>query len=64
MAIPNDPPQTRRPVAPRTVPMQAPDLCLWCFGTGNYLEALDGDRPHEYLPVICDGCDGCGHRRK
>lgn len=54
MAIPNDP-QTRRPVAPRTVPMQAPDLCLWCFGTGSYLEALDGDRPHEYLPVICDG---------
>jgi len=61
MAIPNDP-QTRRPASPRTVMMQARDLCLRCFGTGSYLEALNGDRPHEYLPVVCDGCNGSGHR--
>jgi hypothetical protein len=63
MAIPNDP-KTRRHAAPRTVALQAPDLCLWCFGTGTYLEALDGDRPHEYVPVICDSCEGSGHRRR
>ncbi len=63
MAIPNDP-QTRRVVPPRTVPMQALDLCLWCFGSGSYLEALDGDRPHEYLPVICACCGRSGHRHR
>lgn len=61
MAIPNDR-QTRRPVAPRTVALQAPDLCLCCFGSGTYLDALDGDRPHEYVPVICERCDGSGRR--
>ena len=44
--------------------MQALDLCLWCFGSGSYLEALDGDRPHEYLPVICACCGGSGHRHR
>ncbi len=63
MAIPNDP-QTRRVVAPRTVAMQALRLCLRCFGTGSYLEALDGDRKYEYIPVICDGCNGSGHRAR
>ena len=61
MAIPNDP-KIRRPAAPRTVALQAPDLCLWCLGSGSYLEALDGDRPHEYLPVICASCEGAGRR--
>ena len=63
MAIPNDP-QTRRPVAPRTVPMQATNLCLWCLGSGSYLEPVNGDRPNEYLPVICDGCNGSGRRAR
>lgn len=63
MAIPNDP-QTRRQASPRTVPMQSHDLCLRCFGTGSYLEALDSDRSHEYLPVLCDGCNGTGHRAR
>ncbi|HJZ61177.1 MAG TPA: hypothetical protein VKD47_03365 [Miltoncostaeaceae bacterium] len=59
MAIPNDP-ITRRTAPARTVAPQAPDLCSWCLGGGSILEPLDGDRPHEYLPVVCPGCRGTG----
>ena len=41
----------------------APDLCGWCFGAGKYLEALDCDVEHVYLPVVCSCCEGTGRRR-
>ena len=40
----------------------APDLCGWCFGAGKYLEALDCDLDHVYLPVVCANCNGTGRR--
>jgi DnaJ-class molecular chaperone len=59
VAIPNDP-KTRRPAASRTVALQAPDLCLWCLGSGSYLEEMDGGRRFEYIPVVCPRCEGAG----
>ncbi len=40
----------------------APDLCGWCFGAGKYLEALDCQAEHVYLPVVCSCCKGTGRR--
>jgi hypothetical protein len=42
--------------------VQAPDLCAWCLGAGKYLEALDCEVPHAYLPVVCQSCNGTGRR--
>lgn len=48
---------------PLVPPSYAADaVCAWCLGSGQYLEAMDGDRRHEYLPVICQGCLGDGRR--
>jgi protein-disulfide isomerase-like protein with CxxC motif len=35
-------------------------ICGWCLGSGQYLEALDCDVEHVYIPVVCAGCDGGG----
>ena len=48
---------TARVAAPST-----PDPCGWCLGAGKYLEALDCDVEHVYLPVVCAGCNGTGRR--
>jgi hypothetical protein len=58
MAVPIDP--ALRPA--RVWAVQAPDLCGWCLGAGKYLEALDCDVAHVYLPVVCRCCNGTGHR--
>ncbi len=63
MAMPIDP-RLRSGTPPLTVPVQAPDLCPWCFGTGAILERMDCDTPHAYLPVVCGGCDGSGRRAR
>lgn len=59
MAAPSDP-RLNRGAPPRTSELQAPDLCGWCLGAGKYLEALDCEAPHVYLPVVCAGCQGTG----
>lgn len=61
MAMPIDP-GVRPGTPPQSVPMQAPDLCAWCFGTGSILERMDCDTPHTYLPVVCERCTGTGHQ--
>ncbi len=61
MALPNDP-QVHPTTAPRYIAVQARDLCLICFGAGSYLEPIDGGYSHEYLPVVCERCNGCGHQ--
>lgn len=48
--------------AKRPPATSAPDLCGWCFGAGKYLEALDCDVEHVYLPVVCSNCNGTGRR--
>jgi protein-disulfide isomerase-like protein with CxxC motif len=59
MDAPIDP--TIRPGAPpRVSALQAPDLCGWCLGAGKYLEALDCEVGHAYLPIVCQGCNGKG----
>jgi len=61
MAVPSDP--TLRPGRPLgAVSVQSPELCGWCLGAGKYLEALDCEVPHVYLPVVCSGCNGFGRR--
>jgi DnaJ-class molecular chaperone len=59
MAAPIDP-SIRPGTPPRTVAVQAPDLCHRCLGTGSILEAMACDRPHVYLPVVCEPCAGTG----
>jgi DnaJ-class molecular chaperone len=59
MAVPVDP--SLRHVRPaRTCAIQSPDLCPRCLGAGRYLEALDCEPAHVYLPVVCEGCGGSG----
>jgi hypothetical protein len=61
MAVPGDP--ALRPGLPLgTCAVQAPDTCAWCLGAGKYLEALDCEVPHAYLPVVCQCCNGTGRR--
>jgi hypothetical protein len=52
---------TQSTPTPLVIP-SAIQACAWCYGSGQYLEALDGDRRHEYLPVLCQGCLGDGKR--
>jgi DnaJ-class molecular chaperone len=59
MALPTDPTVAVSTRA-RTSALQAPDLCQWCLGSGQYLESLDCDVGHVYLPVVCESCDGTG----
>ena len=61
MAAHHDP-GTRATTVPTHADVSAPDLCGWCFGAGSLLEAMDCDRQHVYLPVICANCAGTGHR--
>jgi DnaJ-class molecular chaperone len=49
---------------PRTLAVQERTVCAWCMGAGKYLEALDCDVAHAYLPVVCQGCAGTGRRRE
>lgn len=52
---------TRRPGTTVMVPQTgAAPTCGWCLGSGRYLEALDCDVEHVYIPVVCAGCDGTG----
>lgn len=51
---------TQAPAHVQAPAHSAPDLCGWCFGAGKYLEALDCDVEHVYLPVVCAGCSGTG----
>lgn len=62
MAMPIDP-RLRPSSPPRTVAVQAPDLCAWCFGTGTILEPMDCDTRNTYLPVVCEACEGNGRRQ-
>ena len=55
-------PTLRSAGATRVSAPPAPDPCAWCFGAGKYLEALDCDVEHVYLPVVCAGCNGTGRR--
>jgi hypothetical protein len=59
MDAPPDP-TIRRGPPPGVSALQAPDLCGWCLGAGKYLEALDCEVWHDYLPVVCQGCNGTG----
>jgi len=61
MAAPIDPDTSTSTPAGR-VAASSPDLCGWCFGAGKYLEALECDAPHVYLPVVCANCTGTGRR--
>jgi DnaJ-class molecular chaperone len=61
MAAPIDP-DTRTNTPAGRVAASSPDLCGWCFGSGSYLEAMDCDREHVYLPVVCASCAGTGRR--
>ena len=72
-ARPWGPPKRRFPVAlptnntasatrARVSALQAPSLCSWCLGAGQYLEPLECDVGHAYLPIVCECCDGRGHR--
>ena len=36
--------------------------CSWCFGAGQYLEKMDVENVHAYLPLVCQGCMGSGKR--
>lgn len=52
-----------RPASPpRVVEMQARAVCAWCMGAGSYLEALECDVAHAYVPVLCSCCAGTGRR--
>lgn len=62
MGMPIDPTQ-QRPGPVTTVVAQTAHPCGWCMGRGSYLESVEGGLPHEYLPVVCEGCSGSGHRR-
>jgi len=62
MAAPIDFTSRAQAVA-KTASAAAPRLCGWCLGSGKYLEALDGDMAHEYIPVVCDACRGTGRER-
>ena len=53
-------PTTQAPAHVQPPAQSAPDLCGWCFGAGKYLEAMDCDVEHVYLPVVCAGCAGTG----
>jgi hypothetical protein len=55
-------PGTNTTSVPSHVPVSAPDLCGWCFGAGSLLEAMDCERDHLYLPVLCCACSGSGRR--
>ena len=59
MAAPLDP-DTRASSTTGVVSASSPDLCGWCFGAGSYLEAMDCDQAHVYLPVVCEPCRGSG----
>lgn len=59
MARPTDPRVSPRSPAPPTGELVA---CGWCLGVGSYLEAMDCDVEHVYLPVVCAGCEGTGRR--
>ncbi len=61
MAVPSDP-VIRPGRPPGACAVQSPDLCPRCLGAGRYLEALDCEVPHAYLPVVCCGCNGSGRR--
>lgn len=61
MAAPIDFTSRAKAVATMTPPAP-PRLCGWCLGSGMYLEALDCGVAHAYLPVVCQACDGTGHR--
>ena len=61
MAAPPDP-RIRAGAPAGLVAVSSPDLCGWCFGAGKYLEALECDAPHVYLPVVCANCTGTGRR--
>lgn len=55
-------PGTSATSVPTHAPVSAPDLCGWCFGAGSLLEAMDCERAHVYLPVVCANCSGTGRR--
>jgi DnaJ-class molecular chaperone len=59
MALPTDP-TIRSAARDRTSALQAGDLCSWCLGAGHYLEPLDCDVGHAYVPVVCEACGGRG----
>jgi hypothetical protein len=61
MAAPPDP-RIRAGATAGQATASSPDLCGWCFGAGKYLEALDCDVEHVYLPVVCANCAGTGRR--
>jgi DnaJ-class molecular chaperone len=61
MAAPIDFTSRAQAVA-KTTPPASPRLCGWCLGSGKYLEALDCGVAHTYLPVVCEACNGTGHR--
>jgi hypothetical protein len=61
MALPTDPMiASATPI--RAIALQAPDLCPWCLGAGQYLDPLDCDVGHAYLPVVCECCGGRGRK--
>lgn len=61
MSVPSDP-IVRPGSSPGTWAVQAADTCAWCLGAGKYLEALECDVRHAYLPVVCERCNGTGRR--
>lgn len=61
MALPTDP-MLASATRARVTAIQANDLCSWCLGTGQYLDPLDCDVGHAYLPVVCECCNGQGRR--
>ena len=61
MAAPIDFTSRAQAVA-KTAPAADARLCGWCLGSGKYLEALDCDVAHEYIPVVCAGCKGTGRQ--
>jgi len=62
MSVPSDP-IVRPGASPGSCAVQAPDTCAWCLGAGKYLEALECEVRHAYLPVVCQSCNGTGRRQ-
>ena len=59
MSLPTDPALR---AAEKTTRHTISEPCPWCLGAGKYFERLDVDVGNSYLPMVCEGCMGTGHR--
>ena len=62
MSASTDPPARHTHRMPTRSARQQSAPCPWCYGAGQYLEKMDVENVHAYLPLVCQGCMGSGKR--